>query len=198
MPPAIRARRAADDAVLKPIVAAARECFVRLGVQKTRMEDIARAAGISRQAIYRYVSGRDDLVELAILERCREIGAQLQAGTASKPRDVVAAMVDLMLRAIRISRDDEEFALLAEAMPRVQLNLLLSSASSPVHGMVAECFSPLFDLAERQGLMRDDVTRREMVEWLQGVLTWMVPRADLDASETRRYLREFALQGLLR
>src|SRR5947199_12752 len=96
-------RRSCSSPPRSSSTAAARECFVRLGVQKARMEDIARAAGISRQAIYRYVSGRDDLVELAILERCREIGAQLQAGTASKPRDVVAAMVDLMLRAIRIS-----------------------------------------------------------------------------------------------
>ena len=62
------ARRSTGDDVLKPIVRAARECFARVGVQRPRMEDVARGAGMSRQGVYRYVSGRDDLVELAIVE----------------------------------------------------------------------------------------------------------------------------------
>jgi AcrR family transcriptional regulator len=192
------ARRSLNEDAVKPIVAAARECFARVGIQRTRMEDIARGAGISRQAVYRYVSGREDLVELAIMERCREFADELIAGTASDPPDVVDAMVDLILRAISAARVDEEFAYLAEAAPRVRLNLLLSSASSPVHAMVGECFAALFEKATEQRLLRDDITRREMVEWLQSVLTAFVPRADLDVSETRRYVREFALRSLLR
>jgi hypothetical protein len=77
------------------------------------------------------------------------------------------------------------------------LNLLLTSAGSPMHTIVAGCFEPLFTRAADQGLLRDDITRREMVEWLQGVLTLFTPRADLDVSETRRYLKEFALRCLM-
>jgi AcrR family transcriptional regulator len=183
---------------LKSIVAAARECFARVGIQRTRMEDVARGAGISRQAVYRYVSGREDLVELAILERCREFADELIAATPTDPPDVIEAMLDLLLRMIREGREDPEFIYLAEAMPRVRLNLLLTSATSPMHAMVGECFEPLFDRAWKHGLLRDDITRREMVEWLQGILTLFTPRADLDVSETRRYLREFAIRSLMR
>jgi AcrR family transcriptional regulator len=191
-------RRQVDDEALKPIVAAAREVFARVGIQRTRMEDVAKGAGISRQAVYRYVSGREDLVELAILERCREFADELIAGTAKNPPDIVDALVDLVLRMVRIAREDEEFIYLAEATPRVRLNLLLSSAGSPMHEMVGRCFEPLLDQAEREGMLRDDVTRREMVEWMQGVLTALTPRADMDSSEQRRYVREFAIRGLLR
>jgi AcrR family transcriptional regulator len=196
--PAAGTKRSADGDALKPIVAAARECFARVGIQRTRMEDVARGAGVSRQAIYRYVSGREDLVELAILERCSEFADELIAGTAVDPPDVVEAIVDLSLRMVRLAREDEEFIYLAEATPRIRLNLLLSSATSPIHAMVARCFNPLFDHAERHGLLRDDITRREMVEWMQSVLTVLTPRADQDLSEQRRYLREFAVRALLR
>jgi len=194
----IGVRRSTGDGVLPSIVKAARDCFVRVGVQRTRMEDVARGAGMSRQAIYRYVSGRDDLVELAIVQRCREFAEELTAATDPEPGDVVEAMIDLMLRLMKAGREDAEFVSLAEAMPRVRLNLLLTSAGSPMHTIVAGCFEPLFTRAADEGLLRDDITRREMVEWLQGILTQFTPRADLDVSETRRYLKEFALRCLLK
>jgi AcrR family transcriptional regulator len=194
----IATRRPVAAETLKPIVAAARECFAHLGIQRTRMEDIASGAGMSRQAVYRYVSGRDDLVELAIMERCREFADELIRGTAENPPDVIEAMVDLVLRMVKLASDDEEFAYLAEATPRVRLNLLLSSASSPMHGLVGDCFEALFAQAEREGLLRTDVTRREMTQWIQGLLTVLTPRTDLDTSEQRRYVREFAIRGLLR
>jgi AcrR family transcriptional regulator len=192
------ARRSTADEVLQPIVRAARECFARVGVQRTRMEDVARGAGMSRQAVYRYVSGRDDLVELAIVERCREFAEDLMAATDPEPDDVLEAMIDLMLRLMKTGREDPEFVSLAEAMPRIRLNILLTSAGSPMHVVVGGCFEPLFIRAADQGLLRDDITRREMVEWLQGILTLFTPRADLDVSEIRRYLKEFALRCLLK
>src|ERR1700739_1050763 len=103
------ARRSTGDDVLKPIVRAARECFARVGVQRTRMEDVARGAGMSRQGVYRYVSGRDDLVELAIVERCRGCAQDLIEATDPEPDDVVEAMIDLMLRLMKAGREDTEF-----------------------------------------------------------------------------------------
>ena len=187
-----------NDGTLDQIVRAARDCFARVGVQRIRMEDVARGAGLSRQALYKYVSGRTDLVERAIVQRCREFAEDLIAGIDPEPKDVVGAMIDMMLRMMRAGREDPEFVALAEAMPRVRLNHLLTSASSPMRALVGACFDSLFARAAEQGLLRDDITRREMVEWLQGILTLFTPRSDLDVSETRRYLKEFALRSLLK
>jgi AcrR family transcriptional regulator len=179
-------------------VAAARQCFAQLGVQRTRMEDVASGAGMSRQGLYRYVSGRDDLVELAIMARCSEFAATLIAGTPDHPSDVIETMVDLTLRMVTLARDDEEFSYLAEATPRVRLNLLLASANSPMHALVSSCFEPLLTQAEGERLLRTDATRREMTEWIQGLLTVLTPRIDQGASEQRRYIRQFGIRGLLR
>jgi TetR/AcrR family transcriptional regulator len=45
---------------LERIMQAAHGCFVRHGVRKTTMEDIATAAGMSRPAVYQYVKNKDD------------------------------------------------------------------------------------------------------------------------------------------
>jgi AcrR family transcriptional regulator len=193
----IPTRRPVAPETLEPIVAAARKCFAEVGVARTRMEDVASRASMSRQGVYRYVSGRDDLVALAIMQRCREFGDELMHGTEKNPADVVEAMVDLILRMVKLARGDQEFAYLAEATPRIRLNMLLTSDSSPMHGLVSDCFEPLLTQAESENRLRTDVTRREMTQWIQGVLTVMTARPDLDVSEQRRYAREFAVRGLL-
>jgi AcrR family transcriptional regulator len=45
---------------LDRVLDAAYQCFVRHGVRKTTMEDIAVAAGMSRPAVYQYVRSKDD------------------------------------------------------------------------------------------------------------------------------------------
>ena len=45
---------------LETVLDAAQGCLRRHGVRKTTMEDIARAAGMSRPAVYQYVRNRDD------------------------------------------------------------------------------------------------------------------------------------------
>src|SRR5215467_7630578 len=49
-----------QDVRLAKVLDAAYGCFVRHGVRKTTMEDIAHAAGISRPAVYQYVRSKDD------------------------------------------------------------------------------------------------------------------------------------------
>ena len=53
-------RRAKTMEELGPIVAAARACFARFGVSKTRMDDVAKRAGMPRPHLYEYVAGKDE------------------------------------------------------------------------------------------------------------------------------------------
>ena len=48
-----------DDRVER-VLAAAYSCFVRHGVRRTTMDDIATAAEMSRAAVYQYVQNKDD------------------------------------------------------------------------------------------------------------------------------------------
>jgi AcrR family transcriptional regulator len=85
-----------DDRVGR-ILDAAYVCFVRHGVRKTTMDDIAVAAGMSRPAVYQYVRNKQDVFRrLAArilddaLDRARE--AAVQDGTLTQRLDRILAV----------------------------------------------------------------------------------------------------------
>lgn len=51
------------DEVRSKILDAARELFIRTGVEETRISDVARMAGISVGNLYRYFEGKEQLVD---------------------------------------------------------------------------------------------------------------------------------------
>ena len=185
---------AADD-LLTRIIAAARRLFVENGVSRTRLEDVSAAVGISRQYLYRFVTGRDQLIELALLARCRELGAQLEARARVDADDVTAAVADQVVAGAMIAHD-AEFVRLAEAMPRDRLNALLTSASSPLHHINTQVFGPLFARAIGAGLLRTDVSVDAMVTWLQGVMTMLAGRGDLDEVSMHEVVDAFVVPSL--
>jgi AcrR family transcriptional regulator len=67
---AIHVKRASNGPTPKEekVLTAAQACFFRYGFRKTRMEEIAHAAGISRPALYLVYSSKEDVFR-ALLER---------------------------------------------------------------------------------------------------------------------------------
>jgi AcrR family transcriptional regulator len=189
--------RTDDPDALRPILRAARDAFAQFGVQRTRMEDIAARAGIPRQYVYRYVAGKEDLVALALLERCREFSDQILELTSAASGDSSETLVDAVIACVVAGRQDTEFAALAETLPRARLGALLTGSGSPMHTYVKRCLQPILDAARADGRLRADVTEDEMIDWLQGIMTWLTPRDDLDETAMQTMLRAFALPAIL-
>lgn len=55
---------------LEAIAEAAIACFSDLGIRRTQMADVAKAAGVSSGALYLYVASKEALFHLAILKVC--------------------------------------------------------------------------------------------------------------------------------
>jgi AcrR family transcriptional regulator len=172
----------------------------RDGVKGTRMADVAEEAGLSRQYLYKLVSSREDLLERAVLDRCREFTEDLvdNARRLSGSEDVREALIEQLLFSISLGRDDEEFRVLAAALPRDRINRTLTSPESPMHDYTARAFEPLFARALSEGLLRTDVSVASMVEWLQNQLALLAGRHDLDPRALRQLLRDYVLHGLMR
>jgi AcrR family transcriptional regulator len=187
----------ANDDLLARIIASARRLFVENGVSRTRLEDVSTAVGISRQYLYRFVSGRERLIELALLERSRELGAQLEARARVDADDITEAVAEQVVAGAMIAHDTE-FSVLAAAMPRDQLNALLTSATSPLHHINTRVFGPLFARAISDGLLRSDVSVDAMVTWLQGVMSMLAGRSDLDEASMHDLVDAFVVPSLFR
>jgi hypothetical protein len=101
-----------------------------------------------------------------------------------------------MVTAIRMGRGDAEFAYLAEAVPRVRLQSLLTGVGSPMHRMVAYPFEPLFARARASGSWRANVSEEDLVHWLAIVLSVLTPSEDIDDESQLRLLRTFLAPAL--
>lgn len=179
------------------VVAAARECFAEAGIAGTRMDEVARRAGISRPHLYSFVSGREQLIELVALARLRELGRALEERARGLDSEIGEAIVDQVIATTRMGRDDPEFVALAEVMPRFELNELLTSGDSPIHEVNSRIFGPLLGRAMAEGRLRADVPLDAMIEWLQGVVALLAGRGDLDDDALSTMARRFVLPAIL-
>ncbi|MFI8306346.1 TetR/AcrR family transcriptional regulator [Streptomyces sp. NPDC085927] len=97
---------ARDDEVTRRLLDAAYEQFCRMGIKRSTMTDVARAAGVSRITVYRRFATKDQLVEQVVRREFRRYFDQFivdiqDAGTVADR--VVLGFVS-SLRAIRDNR----------------------------------------------------------------------------------------------
>jgi AcrR family transcriptional regulator len=178
------------------ILESARACFLRKGVRKTRISDIAEGAGMVRQTVYDWVASRDELVDLAMARRIRELGAIIQ-GRANDPRQGLAdQLVEVLADMIELAADDVEFENLAQAMPEAHAFAFIAGPSE-LTDVVGEILEPFLERARGEGVLRDGMGDRALAEWVQIVLAPLRGRRDLDPQALRQRLRYFLLPALL-
>jgi AcrR family transcriptional regulator len=88
----------------RQILDAAAACFAREGFHRTSMQDIVRESGVSAGLVYRYFTGKDDMIAAIVAERhayrARVVSADPTAGYLDLLRSLgdPAARDDLRLR----------------------------------------------------------------------------------------------------
>lgn len=174
------------------VVRAARVAFARYGVQRTRMADIAAEANVARQTLYDFVSGREGLIELALVECCRELQARLEAELVDGPEDLRELFIEVLARAVEIARADEEFGALAAALPAERVDRIIG-ATTAVQSLLGKSLEPVLQRAQDAGQLRPDVVVADASQWFLGVISFALLRENLDAEGLRRELRTYAL-----
>jgi AcrR family transcriptional regulator len=184
-----------DPELRATVLRAARACFLRYGVRKTSMEDVARAAGITRQALYRVVGGAGELAEAVVVERIREIAEELAPVAAAAPtfEDAVPAIA---LASIDGARRDEELRNFFATSTTWRVHHLMTGHFPEIADVVLELFVPVLARGRREGLLRPDVSDREVVDWIRGVQLMLILRDDLDPGEERELLRKFLVPSV--
>jgi AcrR family transcriptional regulator len=193
-----RSRADTSEDIHERLLAATQACFERYGVMKTTVEDIASAAGMSRATVYRYVSGRDDLI-LAVLMRSADrffgrLGKRLLRPTGS----IGDRIVDGILYTLDQVRADENLKMLF-APEAAGVTGTIAGASEALFKQSAEYLRPLLSRAQDAGELRPDLDADELAEWLIRVilslLTVQGPRPRSRA-EIRTLLEHYLLPVL--
>ncbi|MCW2944375.1 MAG: transcriptional regulator, TetR family [Actinoallomurus sp.] len=176
------------------IVNAAEGCFARYGVGKTTVEDIAAAAGLSRATVYRsFAGGRDEVILTVILRDLRRFLDHL-AGRLSREPSVPDAIVEGVIDAVAFVRGEPRVAALLTPEAAGHTQAAVVGAAENVLDLCADYVRPHFEIAQREGLLRADITVEGAVEFLFRIISSMIvmPRED----EPREFLRTYVVPAL--
>jgi AcrR family transcriptional regulator len=179
------------------IVSAAAACFERWGVVRTRMEDIAREAGISRPALYQHFSGKDALLLEVILRHIESRGELLHEAL---PRKGPAG--PLLLKALMWGVTASEGQAVVERILGVDVvheTAKLIAESDRVADALSAYWRPYVEHAKATGVLRKGVDVDRAVRWLTLIRFSFLSLPELAPAEheMESYLRTFVVRALV-
>jgi AcrR family transcriptional regulator len=94
----------ADDAARQRILDAGFDCAARFGLRRTTMAEVAKAAGVARQTVYRYFATRHALFAALVLREDERLAETVRAA-AEAHADLRPALEAAFLAALRALRE---------------------------------------------------------------------------------------------
>ncbi|HKT72144.1 MAG TPA: TetR/AcrR family transcriptional regulator [Steroidobacteraceae bacterium] len=186
-------QRKADPA---RIVAAAIACIEKYGAKHTGVAEIAAAAQVGRQTVYRVFPTRKLLLEAVLTERLRLM--------AQKLRPVIAgydsfedAVVNGSIKSVATSRGDEIFVAALNEIDHAGAERYLVSPGSPMDDFMSLVWSEALTSARARGELRANLKDLDILNWLRAVLLIVTIREDLKPREVAALLKAFVVPSLV-
>lgn len=181
------------------ILLAAEACYLRLGITKATMDDIAREAGVSRPTVYRHYANRDDLVLGVLLSRARDLLDRARRFIDTRGR-IDDKLVDGMLFLVDAgSRDPLVQQLVSlEFMDGMQDHP--DAARLPVT-LTTELWAPILRQAQDDGEVRAELDVTDFCTWLtfiELVLLSRLARPSVTDDDRRALVRTYVAPALHR
>ena len=173
--------------VRERLVDAAEGCLEQFGPQKTSMEDVARAAGMSRATVYRYFDNRDALL-LGVASRQASSLAVEAMAYLSQFDTISDWLVEGLLFTLRELPQRPVFASLVTSLESSASSQLFLGSSGLLQ-IGVKVLRPMFGNAQEQGLLRDDIDIDMLIEWLLRVL-WTYLNAPSQVATNEESMRK--------
>lgn len=153
-----------SQAVSRRVVTAARRDFFAHGFRRVTMDDLAHELGMSKKTLYACFPSKTELLKAVLLDKFRDIEADLQRVT-SNSSDISAALHELLVTIQRhtgeiqppfvrdIQREAPELFAMVEDRRRL---------------VIQRHFGTFFNRARKAGLIRTDISPEVITEMLLG------------------------------
>jgi AcrR family transcriptional regulator len=179
-----------DLALQAQILNVAAKCFKRFGVRRTRLEDIAKEAGVSRPLLYKIYGSRQVLMEILIAREVEEI-INDQATYIASYSSFAEAIVEGSVRGIERSRKAKLLSDLMANNTALQMPDLVLDDSKPFKAIAMRIWQPVFEMGRASGEVSAALTNDDLFEWLMSVHYMFLLRNELSAGRIRRLLGLF-------
>lgn len=181
-------RKARSEATRGRILDAAVSCFRQLGVDNTKMEDVAGEAAIGRATLYRHFSNQQELIRDVITREMSHIQTLIEnALPPGRPcEDYLVESAVIILR--ETPRRGLADILFTDESSATMSRLALSD--SAITGFAADWLEPFYTRAAAEGVLRGWVTRKKLQEWISRVMISLVTQPS-QTLKSEKALREF-------
>jgi AcrR family transcriptional regulator len=177
------------------ILAAALEVFAERGYHGTSIDDVARAAGVSKALIYEYFASKRDLHGLLLGEHVDELFARLQANAAEggTGEERLRGGIDAFLSFVEAHRDAFRVLFRDAADPEV---------ADALSGVQAQAVGVIVALIEadpespRHSAQGAETHAALLSGALQGLANWWYDHQDVPRAELVERAMEFAWIGI--
>lgn len=180
------------------ILAAAEECFERYGIAKTTMEDVAKAASMSRATVYRYFADRESLIAESVVRRARA-NMDRARGYITRWPTFEERIVEGICRDIRKGHLDPMVNRLVSP-ESMALSFQLLNESGRAVELTHELWGPILADEQAAGNIRADLDLRLLSEWISELEIMYISQYGTDDSaldRVREKLRAFVVPALL-
>jgi AcrR family transcriptional regulator len=178
------------------VIDAARKNFLRYGVNRTTMADIARAVGTPRQTLYEYVSSRDEVVDAVLVQRIKEIAEDLTP-SGDEGMSFTDAFVETSTAAILKARDDHELMNIVATGPMDRVQDVVTGPHPEIHDIVAHLLEPILNRGQQAGLLRTDKSRDEIIDWVRVVFLTLIGQTAIDPHGVRELVGGFLTPSIM-
>ncbi|WP_169588867.1 TetR/AcrR family transcriptional regulator [Antrihabitans stalactiti] len=179
------------------ILTAARPVVDRFTVTKFSMEDVARAAGVARQTIYKHFTGRDDLLVAIFVEQLVEMRRGLTRVAANEPT------AGNLVRLFEAELDEAMKFQFFDSMLDPNVAPRMAELVFGSQAMFDERNRTWFPILQRYvdaGIVRSNLDFAAAVRWITYQEFWLLthPTVLTGGHENRStYIREFVVHALL-
>jgi AcrR family transcriptional regulator len=158
---------ASESAVRDRIVSGARRHFFTHGLRSVTMDDLARELGMSKKTLYAHFPSKTALVEAVLLEKFRDVEAELERITSELPSDVPFALQQLLACFQR--HTDEIHPPFIRDIQR-EAPGMFELVEMRRRAVVERTFGRFLTEGRQAGIIRDDIAVEMMVEILLGAV----------------------------
>ncbi|KJE22714.1 transcriptional regulator, TetR family [Frankia torreyi] len=183
-----------EDEARERILLAAMRCYLRHGVARTTVEDIAREALIHRTTVYAYFRSRDEVLAGVVLLEARGLMAASDRIMSGDGR-FEDRLVDAFLAARRAVAQSPFLSLLFDRDNAAQ-TVGAAYASGVIQQRTLPTLTGYIATAQENGELRDDVGAPAMARWLLRVQNMLMTDPPEDSDAVEATLRMFVVASI--
>ncbi|WP_030613158.1 TetR/AcrR family transcriptional regulator [Streptomyces fulvoviolaceus] len=159
-----RVSQAHLDARRRQILDAAALCFARNGFHATSMQDVLKEADLSAGAVYRYFSGKEELIAAIVQEVLGEVRAAFEAAALQSPPPPPDSLVAGVLSRTLALRGNLTLdgvpafpRLVVQVWSEIPRNPVLAAVLAEGYGNVRAAWGRIVEGYQDAGMMRADI-----------------------------------------